>query len=587
MIPEDLEALIRKIEEPDASFGRRAEQRLADLTKPLHSLGLLERTIVRLASIQRTVIPRVGTPAAAVFAADHGVSDEAVSRFGAQVSEEMAVNIAMGTAVSSVLARANAMPMTIVDVGIRSDVRHPAVVVSKVRRGTGNIAQGPAMTHGELLAAVGVGVRTVQKMIAQGADSVVLGELGIANTTAAAAMAAVLLDMDPQQLTGLGTGLDASGRSRKIEVVRRALRMNAPDPGDYWDILQKVGGLEIAALTGGMIAALAARIPVVLDGLMTAVAAYGVASLNGAASLCFVASHRSSEPAHGLLLEAMKLEPLLQWDMRLGEASGALLTVPLLRQGCAIMAQTATFDDARVDNAFSEAQTDMTPVDTPVHEAFSTQEKEAVYRVIGERRDIRVFLPDPIPEEVLHNILWAGHHAPSVGFMQPWNFIVVQDPAIKDRVGSVVERERLRASEKYYGLRQQHYLRLKVEGIAAAPILICVTNDPQRGGPAVLGRNTIPETDIMSTACAIENMWLAARAEGIGMGWVSIYQKTDIREALAIPDGVEPAALLSLGYTPYFPEVPLLERVQWAQRIPIDDLVYYDKWGGSHLDNRE
>ncbi|WAH39177.1 5,6-dimethylbenzimidazole synthase [Alicyclobacillus dauci] len=210
---------------------------------------------------------------------------------------------------------------------------------------------------------------------------------------------------------------------------------------------------------------------------------------------------------------------------------------------------------------------------------FTEEETRAVYKAILARRDIRVFLPDKLPEEVVTRILQAGHHGPSVGYMQPWNFIVIEDKQVLRRLQAAVEKERVRAGEPYPDEKRDYYLRLKVEGLVEAPMTICVTNDGTRGGPHVLGRNTIPETDLMSTSCAIQNMWLAARAEGIGMGWVSIYQKEDVREILQIPPHVDPVALLTLGYTPHFPDIPLLERVGWGARLDLQKLIYQDLWG--------
>ncbi|MCY0865570.1 MAG: 5,6-dimethylbenzimidazole synthase, partial [Sulfobacillus sp.] len=178
-------------------------------------------------------------------------------------------------------------------------------------------------------------------------------------------------------------------------------------------------------------------------------------------------------------------------------------------------------------------------------------------------------------------ILRAGHSAPSVGFMQPWNFVVIQNRETLQRIYQVVDRERVRAADNYRGLQKEHYLRLKVEGLLQAPVTLCVTLDPRRGGPHVLGRNTIPETDLMSVACAIENIWLAARAEGVAVGWVSMYQKDDIREILGIPESIDPVALLSLGYTPHFPDEPGLQRAGWARRLPLADIVFRERWGES------
>ncbi|WP_243239763.1 5,6-dimethylbenzimidazole synthase [Sulfobacillus harzensis] len=247
------------------------------------------------------------------------------------------------------------------------------------------------------------------------------------------------------------------------------------------------------------------------------------------------------------------------------------------------MAETATFSDARVTNphgpVIAGEPAGESRNDAPVALGFSPAEKDAVYKVIRARRDIRVFLPDPVPDDILGRILDAGHRGPSVGFMQPWNFLVVRDQETRRRLQELVERERVIAGQHYPDSQRDYYLRLKVEGLMDAPITLCVTNDPTRGGPHVLGRNTIPETDLMSTACAIENMWLAARAEGVAVGWVSMYRKEDVREVLGIPDHVDPVALLTLGFTPHFPDIPVLERVGWRKRLDLTTLVYEERWG--------
>ncbi|MFC4770256.1 5,6-dimethylbenzimidazole synthase [Effusibacillus consociatus] len=211
--------------------------------------------------------------------------------------------------------------------------------------------------------------------------------------------------------------------------------------------------------------------------------------------------------------------------------------------------------------------------------AFTDQERAAVYKAIYERRDIRSFLPDPLDEDAVARILDAGHHAPSVGFMQPWNFILIRSQEVKQRLRDAVDRERVAASLHFEDNRQDLYLKLKVEGILQAPLTICVTCDPTRGGRHVLGRNSIPETDVFSVSCAIQNMWLASRAEGIAMGWVSIFKKPDIRHILDIPPHIDPIGLISLGYVDDFPPRPLLETSGWRGRIPLADLVFDEKWG--------
>jgi nicotinate-nucleotide--dimethylbenzimidazole phosphoribosyltransferase len=297
----------------------------------------------------------------------------------------------------------------------------------------------------------------------------------------------------------------------------------------------------------------------------------------------FLASHQSAEPAHAYLLKELEISPLVQWDMRLGEGSGGLFVLPILQNACKLVAETSTFEDARVTNPHKKRleaiDKTASQLPAPVRSDFTDAERAAVYKAILARRDIRVFLPDPIPEEVLGRILMAAHHAPSVGYMQPWNFILIREKQVLKQLQAEVERERVAASAHYQDLQKDYYLRLKLEGLMQAPLTICVTNDTSRGGPHVLGRNTIPETDLMSTSCAIENMWLAARAEGVAMGWVSIYQKRHVQEILNIPAHVEPVALLTVGYTPHFPDIPVLERVGWGKRLDLDTLVYQERWG--------
>jgi 5,6-dimethylbenzimidazole synthase len=210
---------------------------------------------------------------------------------------------------------------------------------------------------------------------------------------------------------------------------------------------------------------------------------------------------------------------------------------------------------------------------------FSADEREAVYRAIEHRRDVRAFRPDPVPEATLQRILDAAHHAPSVGFMQPWNFIMVRNPATKTRVQTVFARENERAAAQFEGERGRLYRSLKLEGIVEAPVNLCVTCDRTRSGPNVLGRNTIIDTDLYSTCCAIQNLWLAARAEGVGVGWVSILRNEDLREILGIPEHIVPVAYLCVGYPREFFVEPELQRRGWADRLPLDTLLYHERWG--------
>jgi 5,6-dimethylbenzimidazole synthase len=214
---------------------------------------------------------------------------------------------------------------------------------------------------------------------------------------------------------------------------------------------------------------------------------------------------------------------------------------------------------------------------------FTEAEKRGLYKAIYERRDVRDhFLPAPIPDDVLHKLLDAAHHAGSVGFMQPWSFIVVRSQEVKERVKALFEQANTAAAAVFEGERREIYSRLKLEGICEAPLNVCVTSDPTRNGPHVLGRNTIRETDVYSTCCAVQNLWLAARAEGVGVGWVSIFEAAELRGLLRIPSHVVLVAYLCLGYVSEFLPRPQLETIGWLPRLPIEELIFYDYWGEKH-----
>jgi 5,6-dimethylbenzimidazole synthase len=212
-------------------------------------------------------------------------------------------------------------------------------------------------------------------------------------------------------------------------------------------------------------------------------------------------------------------------------------------------------------------------------ENFNDAERAAVYKAIRLRRDIRrQFEATPISDDVLGRILSAAHHAGSVGFMQPWDFIIIEDRATRQKVLDSFLRERDRAANFYDDARRDLFLSLKLEGILESALNLCVTCDRTRGGPHVLGRSTILETDLYSTCCAVQNLWLAGRAEGIGVGWVSILDPAELSKILGLPDHVVPVAYLCMGYVQEFPDEPELQRAGWRQRIPLSELVHVDRW---------
>lgn len=210
---------------------------------------------------------------------------------------------------------------------------------------------------------------------------------------------------------------------------------------------------------------------------------------------------------------------------------------------------------------------------------FPREHRAGLYRAIAERRDMRAFEADAIPDDVLLRLLQAGHLAPSVGFMQPWNFVLIRSLATRQRVRELFLKERQAAACFFEPERREHYLSLKLEGILEAPVNLCVTCDPTRGGNQVLGRNSVPETDVYSTCCAVQNIWLAARAEGVGVGWVSILKNGELRDILGMPPHVTPVAYLCLGYVRAFPERPTLATAGWRQRLPLADVVRFEQWG--------
>ena len=214
---------------------------------------------------------------------------------------------------------------------------------------------------------------------------------------------------------------------------------------------------------------------------------------------------------------------------------------------------------------------------------FSNQEKSGLYKAIYTRRDVRShFVPKPIDDEVLARILNAAHHAPSVGFSQPWNFILIRDPKTKSLVKESFEQEKIRSSEQVDEQKKEKYLSLKLQGIMESDLNICITYDPSRFGPFVIGRSSIPETGIYSVCCAVQNLWLAARSEQIGVGWVSILSNEALKQILGLPEHIVPVAYLCLGHVNEFAEKPDLETANWLPRLELKDVVYFETWGQTH-----
>ena len=336
-----------------------ARGRLDRLTKPVGSLGRLERLVEQLAGITGSATPTVERPAVVVFAGDHGVTAQGVSAYPSDVTAQMVANFVGGGAAINVLARAAGAELVVVDVGVAGPEVLPSggarLVQARVRSGTRDMTVEPAMTRDEAVAAIGVGRDVAGDLIAGGCDVVALGEMGIGNTTAASALVAALIGRPPAEVTGRGTGLDEAAVRRKAEVIEATIERHRPGPNDPVRALAAVGGLEIAALVGAMLEAGEARVPLVLDGFITGAAALVAVAIAPNLGPRLIASHRSTEPGHRIVLDQLGLEPLLDLELRLGEGSGAALALPILRAATQLFAEMATFDSAGVSGP-SEAR---------------------------------------------------------------------------------------------------------------------------------------------------------------------------------------------------------------------------------------
>ncbi|WNQ10232.1 nicotinate-nucleotide--dimethylbenzimidazole phosphoribosyltransferase [Paenibacillus aurantius] len=339
---------IRRIRPLDQEAVEAAERHLDRLTKPPGSLGRLEEIAKQAAGITGETIPDLTRKAVLVMAGDHGVCEEGISAFPAEVTPQMVMNFLQGGAAVNVLARQAGADVICVDMGVNAELAHPGLVSRKVRYGTGNIAKGPAMTRQEAEAAVLAGIALVEEFAAEGCRVFATGEMGIGNTTPSAALAVALAGLDAEEAVGRGTGIDEARRLHKVGVVRRAIEANAPDALDPLGVLAKLGGLEIAGLAGVILGAAACRCLVVIDGFISTAAALVAVRLAPESAGFLVASHLSQEKGHAALLEALRLKPVIQLDMRLGEGTGAVLAFHFIDAALNVMKEMATFESAGV-----------------------------------------------------------------------------------------------------------------------------------------------------------------------------------------------------------------------------------------------
>lgn len=349
-----LRELTDRIGSRDEAAEVAARARLDRLTKPRGSLGRLEELAIALAGITGDPCPRLPRKTVVVMVADHGVAAEGVSAYPQAVTAQMVANFLAGGAAINVLARRAGARVAIVDVGVATDLpAHPGLISRKVARGTRNLAAEPAMTDAEALAAIAVGVEVVAREAELGLDLVATGEMGIANTTASSAIVAAITGHSAAEVTGRGTGIDDAGLAHKVAVVERALAMKPPRADDPLAVLAAVGGLEIAGLVGVILGAADRRIPVLLDGFISGAAALIATELCPAARGYLVAAHRSVEVGHAIVLERMALAPFLEFDLRLGEGTGAALLMPTVDAALAVLEEMATFETAGVSERSS------------------------------------------------------------------------------------------------------------------------------------------------------------------------------------------------------------------------------------------
>ena len=329
----------------DAALARQGQ-----LTKPLGALGRLEAVAVELAALQATETPGADRTPVVLFAGDHGIVAQGVSAYPPEVTVQMLRNFAYGGATISVLSRTLGLPLEVVDAGTLATDAVPGVIVDKPRNGTRDFSVEPALTVEEVAFALDTGRRAVARQMQYAPQLLIVGEMGIGNTTSAAAIAAVLLPCAPSEIVGSGTGLDAEGRMRKAGVIAAALALHRLTGARIETVFAAVGGLEIAAMTGAIVAAAQAGVPVLIDGFIVSVAALAATRLNPSCRPWLIFSHRSAERGHGMVLEALGARPLIDLDLRLGEASGAATALPILQLACALHNGMATFAEAAVSN---------------------------------------------------------------------------------------------------------------------------------------------------------------------------------------------------------------------------------------------
>lgn len=342
--------VVERIHPMDEEAGKQARCHIDQLTKPLGSLGRLEELVVDLARMTGNPFPKVTPPGVLVFAGDHGVVKEGVSAYPQEVTAQMVLNFLNGGAAINVFSRQIGALLKVFDVGVAADLSHEGLELCKIRYGTANFLHEDAMSREEAEKSISVGIKAAKKIIEEGARLMIIGEMGIGNTTSSSAILAALTGDDIEWIVGKGTGVNQQGIQLKKQIILKGLQERKPNRQDPLDVLSKVGGLEIGAMAGAVLGAAAMRVPVLVDGFISTVAALVAARIEPKAGDYLLASHQSQEPGHLHALRALNMKPLIDLQMRLGEGSGAAVAFPIVESATLMIREMATFDSAGVSN---------------------------------------------------------------------------------------------------------------------------------------------------------------------------------------------------------------------------------------------
>jgi len=327
----------------------RAQARLDSLSKPLGSLGRLEWVVKRIAGITGELFPSVDKKVIVIMCADNGVVEEGISQSGKEITSAVTRNFTRGITAVNVFSKHTGSDIVVVDIGVDDDINCEGVLNRKIRKGTWNIAKGPAMTREEAVKAIETGIDIVEELKKKGVNLLGTGEMGIGNTTTSSAVVAALIGCSVEEVVGKGAGLSSEGLKRKINVVKKALEINKPDSSNALDVLAKVGGFDIAGLVGCFIGAAACRIPILIDGFISSAAALVAVNLRPEIKDFIFPSHCSGEPGSAAVLKALGFEPFLNLGMRVGEGTGAALAFHLVDAAFSAYRNMGTFDDARIE----------------------------------------------------------------------------------------------------------------------------------------------------------------------------------------------------------------------------------------------